>query len=98
MIHKSKKVIDGPVHTIRRNARTNIFSVKLSKTGALPLAEWSHYQEHQDHVSFTLSLNGTAPNEVLRGLMNHGEVIGFEEIVPTIGDIFIQKVKESDHA
>jgi ABC-2 type transport system ATP-binding protein len=98
MIHKSKKVIDGPVNTIRRNARTNVFLVKLSKNGFPALAEWSDYQEHQDHISFTLALNRTAPNEVLRGLMHYGEVIGFEEIVPSIGDIFIQKVKESDHA
>ena len=98
MIHKSKKVIDGPVQAIRRNARTNVFSVKLSKNGAPPLPDWSDYQEHQDYISFTLPLNGTAPNEVLRELMRYGEVIGFEEIVPSIGDIFIQKVKESDHA
>lgn len=98
MIDKSKKVIDGPVHAIRRNARTNIFSIKLSKCNIPPRPEWSDYHERQDHVSFRLPLNGTAPNEVLRELMNYGEVIGFEEIVPTIGDIFIQKVKESDHA
>lgn len=98
MIHKSKKVIDGPVHEIRRNAKTNIFSVKLLKNGSLPDHQWRDYKEFQDHVSFTVPLNGTAPNEMIRGLMRYGEVIGFEEVVPSIGDIFIQKVKESDHA
>src|SRR5690606_39861132 len=56
MIHKSQKVIDGPVQAIRRNAKTNIFSIKLSKNGQPPLTDWSDYQEHQDHVSFTLPL------------------------------------------
>lgn len=55
-------------------------------------------REHQDHVSFTISLNGAAPNTMLREIMGYGEVIGFEEVVPSIGDIFIQKVKENDHA
>ncbi len=98
MIHKSKKVIDGPVHEIRRNAKTNIFSVKLVKNGRLPDHQWANYSEFEDHVSFSVSLTGTAPNELLRGLMEYGEVIGFEEVVPSIGEIFIQKVKESDHA
>lgn len=98
MIHKSNKVIDGPVHAIRRNAKTDVFSIKLAKRNGSPLPEWTDYQEHQEYVSFTLPLNGAAPNEALLGLMQYGEVIGFEEIVPSIGDIFIQKVKESDHA
>lgn len=98
MIHKSQKVIDGPVQAIRRNAKTNIFSIKLSKNGQPPLTDWSNYQEHQDHVSFSLPLKEAAPNELLLELMQYGQVIGFEEIVPSIGDIFIQKVKESDHA
>lgn len=97
MLHQSYKVIDGPVHEIRRNAKTNVFSVKLLKGENLPTREWNNYQEHPNHISFTVSLNGTAPNEMLRELMGYGEVIGFEEVVPSIEDIFIGKVKESDN-
>lgn len=98
MINKSKKVIDGPVHEIRKSAKTNIFAVKLLRNDNLLLPEWADLREHQDHVSFTISLNGAAPNTMLREIMGYGEVIGFEEVVPSIGDIFIQKVKENDHA
>ena len=98
MIHKSQKVIDGPVQEIRRNARTNIFSVKLLKNENLRPADWQDFTEFEDHVRFSVPLNGTPPNQMLQELMHHGEVIGFEEVVPSIGDIFIQKVKENDHA
>jgi len=98
MIHKSQKVIDGPLHEIRRKARTNIFFVKLLKDENLRIADWPDFREFEDHVSFKIPLCGTPPNEMLRQLMCHGSVIGFEEVVPSIGDIFIQKVKENDHA
>lgn len=98
LIHKSQKVIDGPLHEIRRRAKTNIFSVKLVKDDNLRIGNWSDLQEFEDHISFTIPLDGVSPNEMLIQLMQHGSVIGFEELVPSIGDIFIQKVKENDHA
>lgn len=98
MINKSHKVIDGSVQEIRRNAKTNLFAVKLQKNSGMPFPQWEDLKEDQEHVSFTISLNGTAPNVMLRELMQYGEVIGFEEVIPSIGDIFIQKAKENDHA
>ncbi|HLT09000.1 MAG TPA: ATP-binding cassette domain-containing protein [Cyclobacteriaceae bacterium] len=98
MIHKSQKVIDGPVHEIRKNAKTNTFHVKILKNQQFSPDHWTDYREFEDYVSFTVPLNGSSPNEILRDLMTIGEVIGFEEIIPSIGDIFIQKVKDNDHA
>src|SRR5690606_27909036 len=98
MINKSHKVIDGPVQEIRRNARTNLFAVKLQTNNEMPLPQWEGFKEHQEYVSFMVPLNGTAPNVMLSELMQYGEVLGVEEVIPSIGDIFIQKAKENDHA
>jgi ABC-2 type transport system ATP-binding protein len=97
MIHKSHKVIDGPVQEIKRKARPNIFSVKLINKNQIVLPEWMDLKYEQEYMSFSVSLNGTSPNGVLRELMHHGEILGFEEVIPSIEEIFIQKVKESDH-
>jgi len=98
MINKSHKVIDGSVAEIRKNAKTNLFSVKLIKNDEIPFPQWESYQDHQEYVSFSIPLNGASPNMMLKELMQYGEVIGFEEVIPSIGDIFIQKAKENDHA
>lgn len=97
MINKSYKVIDGPVQEIKRNARPNIFSVKLIKNENILPSEWIDLQDQQEYVSFSVPLNGTSPNMMLRQLMQYGEVLGFEEVIPSIEEIFIQKVKETDH-
>jgi ABC-2 type transport system ATP-binding protein len=97
MINKSYKVIDGPVQEIRRKARRNIFSVKLIPyENAFPLY-WGEVKDHQEHISFSVSLNGASPNSLLQELMAHGEVLGFEEVIPSIEEIFIQKVKDTAH-
>ena len=98
MINKSHKVIDGSVAEIRKNAKANLFSVKLIKNDEIPFPQWESYQDHQEYVSFSIPLNGASPNMMLKELMQYGEVIGFEEVIPSIGDIFIQKAKENDHA
>ena len=98
MINKSFKVIDGPVQEIRRKARPNIFSVKLIPNEKNPLPpDWAEVKDHQEYISFSVPLNGTPPNSLLQELMAHGEVLGFEEVVPSIEEIFIQKVKDTAH-
>lgn len=97
MIHKSHKVIDGPVYEIKRSERSRHFQVKLIKNENPVPPDWLDVKLHQDYISFTVSLNGSLPNEMIRHLMNYGEILGFEERVPTIEEIFIKKVKESTH-
>lgn len=98
MINKSFKVIDGAVNDIKRNAKTDVYQVKLRKDENVSLLPWTDIHEYDDYLSFLAPLSGGTPNQMLRELMAYGEVIGFEELIPSIGDIFIKKAKESDHA
>lgn len=98
MINKSFKVIDGSVSEIRKQFRPNTFTVKMLRNNGEALPEWIEAVHQGDNISFSISLNGNPPNVILQDLMRYGEILGFEEVVPTIGDIFIQKVKEGDHA
>jgi ABC-2 type transport system ATP-binding protein len=97
MINKSYKVIDGPVQEIKRNARPNIFEVKLIQKENVLLPEWENVKDHQEYLTFSITLKDIAPNCVLRQLMHYGQIIGFEEVIPSIEEIFIQKIKENDH-
>ena len=97
MIHKSHKVIDGTLQEIKKSSRPNVFEVKMVLNEEEAPAEWMDYKVLTDHVSFAIQLDGSPPNMVLRHLMRYGEVLGFNQVLPSIEEIFIQKVKENDH-
>lgn len=96
MINQSRKILDGPVKTIKNEAKTNLFKVKMVLEDHKEMPPWGELLEHEGHVEFTVSLNGQQPNALIGDLMQYGEILGFEEIVPSIEEIFIQKINESD--
>lgn len=95
MINRSKKILDGTVKSIKEEAKTNVFRVKMipESLDFVPLGE--DLQRQDGILEFKLRLNDQKPNDLLRGLMAEGEILGFEEIVPSIEEIFIQKINES---
>lgn len=97
MIHKSKKILDGPIHEVKNRFKPEVFSVSLSKvTRELPL-EWTVNESREGHHQFSLPLNGRTPNQLLTELMEFGEVTEFKEQIPSMEEIFIHQVKTNGH-
>jgi|TARA_R110002096_G_scaffold55627_10_gene142662 ABC-2 type transport system ATP-binding protein len=95
MINRSEKILDGTVKTIKDEAKTNVFRVKMIPGSVDFVPEGENLLIQDGFMEFKLSLNEQKPNDVLKALMNEGEILGFEEIVPSIEEIFIQKINES---
>lgn len=95
MINRSEKILDGTVKTIKDEAKTNVFRVKMIPGSVDFVPEGEDLLIQDGFMEFKLSLNEQKPNDVLKALMNEGEILGFEEIVPSIEEIFIQKINES---
>tara|TARA_R110002124_G_scaffold82664_7_gene216848 strand:+ start:12683 stop:13585 length:903 start_codon:yes stop_codon:yes gene_type:complete len=95
MINRSEKILDGTVKTIKDEAKTNVFRVKMIPGSVDFVPEGENLLIQDGFMEFKLSLNKQKPNDVLKALMNEGEILGFEEIVPSIEEIFIQKINES---
>ncbi len=95
MINKAKKILDGPVREIKKSSKRHRYRVKLMPKPGMVLPSFDHFKQEEDHVSFTVSLMGKSPNLVIQELMDYGELHGFEEMIPTIEEIFIQKINES---
>ena len=95
MVNRSKKILDGTVKSIKEEAKTNVFRVKMIPENAefVPIGEGLIRQD--GILEFQLTLKDQKPNDLLRALMAEGEILGFEEIVPSIEEIFIQKINES---
>lgn len=94
LINKGKKVIEGDVAQIKEDYKENVFSLKYG--GQAPqLNDTSVYKIVADKDNeLHLKINdGYQSNDLLSALMQSGvEIRSFNEILPTINDIFIREV------
>lgn len=101
LIHKSEKILDGSVKEIRKTHRTNTFKVSfrgnvMGFTNALWSGAEILHKETDDEVNtFTIRLlNNLTPNQMLQMVLTTCDIIGFQEIIPSMNDIFIMKVNQ----
>ncbi|MBI9034983.1 MAG: ATP-binding cassette domain-containing protein [Bacteroidales bacterium] len=103
LINRSEKILEGPVRDIRQAYKANMFEVDYNgfsghlKTILNPGFEIIEEMEDLDFKKAKIRIaNGEKPNELLKNLIAHTEVHNFNEILPSMNDIFIQKVRETN--
>ncbi len=99
LINKSKKILDGNVKAIRKANATNTYQVEFrGNMIAFTNALWAGFELTEkmqlvDSCKATVKmLNNSTPNDVLASILPHVQVISFNEVIPTMNDIFISKV------
>lgn len=97
MINKARKVLDGPVDEIKQLSRRNLFELKMKLSTDQYPANWIKQPSEVNSSKFHIQLNGESTNHFLQEAIPYGEILGFEEIIPTIGEIFIQRAKDTDN-
>ena len=96
MIHKSRKILDGTIREVKSSFRPEVFSITLeSLTKDLPL-EWI-VKGLDNSYHFSLPLSGKSPNELLLELIQYGQVKQFEEVIPSMEEIFIHQIKSANY-
>ncbi|MVN79013.1 ATP-binding cassette domain-containing protein [Hymenobacter sp. HMF4947] len=99
LINRARKVLDGPVSQIKNQFKTNTYEVEGQ--GRLlvvhPDFEVVEQKEREnDHFYARIQLHaGTTPNDLLRFLISQVQVQAFRERIPSINEIFIQRVRET---
>jgi ABC-2 type transport system ATP-binding protein len=97
MIHKSRKILDGTIREVKKKFRPEVFSVILSQvTSALP-SDWAPLTSDDGNFHFSFPLNGRTPNQLLKELMEYGEILEFQEQIPSMEQIFIHQVKANSY-
>jgi ABC-2 type transport system ATP-binding protein len=98
LIHKSRKILDGPVKQIKNSYRNNIYKIDYAANGTdirtnddlFDVIEQHHIEEGQQ---ITLRLKeGKTSNDVLSYLIPQVHINQMTEVIPSINEIFIQKV------
>ncbi len=100
LINKSKKILDGTVSEIRKQYKTNTFKIEfignlVNFTNAIWAgAELLDKKQDGDHCTVTLKILGqNSPNSLIANVLPTCQIVSFNEIVPTMSDIFIKTVK-----
>ncbi len=97
LINKGENVLEGRVSEVKERFKRNRF--RLGYRGELPAGfgvEFNVVERHDHHVTVQLS-EGEDSNQLLRHLLREGIAIqSFNEILPTLNEIFIRQVGEDE--
>jgi len=105
LIHKSNKLIEGGLHDVKKQYRSNTFEVGIAPANIERFfadmantrykAEQANFKTLDDELKLQIALpEGTTSRELLQYLIQHGNVTYFVEKIPSVNDIFIQTVSK----
>ena len=103
LINQSKKILDGQIDLVKEQFKTNTFEV-IYRGGTPNLNHQlgRHFNILEQVQTAHLSqmkiqfLNGQSNNELLGLLMNQFEIVSFKEIIPSMNEVFIHVVEQSN--
>jgi len=100
LLNKSEKILDGTVKDIKRAYHNNKYRIAfkgnaIGFTHALWTGAEILSKEVEDGVNtYVLKASGSVTgNQILQAAINNCEVIAFNEVLPSMDEIFISKVK-----
>lgn len=96
LINKGKKILSGKLKDVKAEYKSNIYEAELFGAEALQsLASAEILKSLHDDGQTTLRLQANTEdgNAIAKELMQHGRLISFKEELPSLNDIFIQKVQ-----
>ena len=105
LINKSKNILSGNINEIKQSFKSNIFNFKFSKGLNVLSSSLSHQYkilEHEKTDYFeTLKIKildeQLKTNNLISHLMQYGNLIEFNEQTPTMNNIFIKLVEQTNN-
>jgi len=102
LIHKAKKVLDGPKKLIKEQFKTNTYFVEYrgdlgEVENRYEILNAKELEEGYSRINIHLG-EGTSPNELLANLLPRVEIRSFGENIPSMSDIFMRSVNEVPEA
>jgi ABC-2 type transport system ATP-binding protein len=102
LIDKSKKILDGPTLNIREKYKSNIFDVSYKGEFTKIEHEFGHKYSILSHdetgrfnslkIQF---LDGSSSGSLIKDLVEHVEIVSFNELIPSMNEVFIKVVKQN---
>jgi len=94
LVNKGKKILDGTVKQVKQDYKENLFTTGVNElpeiNGTAPFEILG--KKENEHI--LRIKEGKEPNDVLQYLLQHGvKIYSFNEILPSLNDIFIRLVE-----
>lgn len=95
LVNKGKKILDGTVKNIKQDFKKNLFKIGFASLPGTNFDNSFEIVKQNDDHSLTVKINeGYSPNDVLSYyLQQQNAILSFNEILPSLNDIFIQLVE-----
>lgn len=94
LVNKGQKILDGSVRKIKQDFKENLFSIGAEQLPAQNVAAPYEIVGTQDQAQVVRIKDNQTPNDVLRYLLQQGtSVHSFNELLPSLNDIFIKLVE-----
>ncbi|RZT00225.1 ABC transporter ATP-binding protein [Aquimarina brevivitae] len=106
LINKSKKLVEGKLSDVKRSHKGNIFEVgvlfddqdrRLQELKQKFVVTDANFKTIDEQLKIKVTLEDNAsPNDLLAYLTANGRVLRFNEVIPTVNEIFIKTVSENE--
>ena len=101
LLNKGKKILDGTVNNVKQEFKENIYSID-SATASFDNTSASDLFSIVNHAGNKMQIKiktGVGTNEVLQYFINNNiSINGFNEVMPSLNEIFIKLVEGTDMA
>ena len=95
LVNKGQKILDGSVKNVKQQFKKNLFRIGFDTMPSITHNDsFTIVQENEDYSLIVKINEGHTPNEVLSYVIqSSASVVAFNEILPSLNDIFIQLVE-----
>lgn len=104
LINDSEKILEGKVKEVKSRFKTNTFELNFSdiKIDSKELFngnfELLDVTQSEDISTARIKINQGTQNDLLKHILPHLQIHSFNEIIPSMNDIFIQRIAESNQS
>ena len=104
LINRSRKILEGDIFEVKNRFKKNIFSIQVSNCPDDLVQQLQNRQytvcaqsQNDYYTRFDIKLpDGKSPNELLQFFTQNCEIHSFNEIMPTMNEIFIEQVEKAN--
>lgn len=100
LINHAQKILEGNIHDVKNRFKKNIYAIEMSADSSDVTSLLQHpyelieKQTSPRSISYTVKIQDDQPaNNLLKMLLEHGNILSFNEILPTMNEIFIEQVQ-----
>ena len=94
LINKGQKILDGTVNNVKQEFKENIYKIGASILPEHLMTYIFEVVKHEPNQVLLRLQHDATPNDVLKHFINQGVAVNsFNEVLPSLNDIFIQLVE-----